>query len=134
MLPLKIHVGVVSELFRHTYVVALKVTEGKHRKSPSSYRNDELVTYAEAKSLTEPRPYIASVFSSSDLESNVFILGDGKNTSFSKGRKRRSSTSEYYNGPLDDGASYSIFQRVFVDDKVFLIFHNYPCLHPNLSI
>ncbi len=115
---LKNYVGLVSELFSHIYVVALKIVEGKQLKSPSTYRNNELVTYAEAKRLAESRPYIASVFSASSIESDVFVLGDGKNTSFSKERKRRSSTNEFYNGPLEGGTSYRIFQRVFVDDQV----------------
>ncbi len=115
---LKIHVGIVSELFSHIYVIALKIIEGKQVKSPSSYRNDELVTYAEAKGSTEPRPYIASAFSASRPENRVFVLGDGKNTTYSAGPKRRSSSSDYYNGPLEGATSYSIFQRIFVDNKV----------------
>ncbi|XP_028416862.1 receptor-type tyrosine-protein phosphatase epsilon-like [Dendronephthya gigantea] len=47
----------------------------------------------------------------------MFILGDGGNTSFQTTRRRRSTTNDYYNGPLESGASYSIFQRIFLDDK-----------------
>ncbi len=100
-------------------MVALKIIGDKQPKSPDSYSNDELVTYAEAKQATEPaRPYIASVFSASsqNSENSVFILGDGKNTTYSKERRRRALSREFYNGPLEAGTSYSIFQRVFTDE------------------
>ena len=83
---------------------------GKEPRSPDSYRNDELVTYEEANVSTKLQPYIASVFSNG---SDMFVLGNGENTSLPK-----IATSEFFNGPLEGGSRYSIFQRIFLDDKV----------------
>ena len=84
--------------------------------SPDSYGNNELVTYCEAKKSTNPKPYIAARVTSRD--DNSFILGDGKNTSNPTARRQRATKTNYYNDPLEPGTSYSIFQRIFVDDKV----------------
>ena len=62
-------------------------------------------------------PYIAAVVTSKNK--NTFILGDGRNTSKPKSRRRRSTSSDYYNGPLESETSYSIFQRIFVNEKVY---------------
>ncbi|XP_028412216.1 uncharacterized protein LOC114535041 [Dendronephthya gigantea] len=64
--------------------------------------------FADAINSTNPQPYIAAVFSSSDFQGNMFVLGDGRNTSDSK---------EYFNGPLEPGTRYSIFQRIIINDK-----------------
>ncbi|XP_028416933.1 uncharacterized protein LOC114541145 [Dendronephthya gigantea] len=61
--------------------------------------------FAEAINSTNPQPYIAAVFSSSE---NMFVLGDGRNASDSK---------EYFNGPLGSGTRYSIFERIIINDK-----------------
>ncbi|XP_028402631.1 uncharacterized protein LOC114525466 isoform X2 [Dendronephthya gigantea] len=103
-----------SENFTYFYVVALKMRKSTDSLRPSSSHND-LVTYKEAKTSVEPKPYIAAVITSRDK--NMFILGDGGNTSSQTTRRRRSTTNDYYNGPLESGASYSIFQRIFLDDK-----------------
>ncbi|XP_028402627.1 uncharacterized protein LOC114525465 [Dendronephthya gigantea] len=103
-----------SENFTYFYVVALELRKSSDCLRPSSSYND-LVTYKEATTSAEPKPYIAAVITSRDK--NMFILGDGGNTSFQTTRRRRSSTNVYYNGPLESGASYSIFQRIFLDDK-----------------
>ena len=125
-------ISAVSQFFSNIYVVVIKEVEGKQPKSPGSYKSDELVTYADAKRSTVPRPYIAAVFSSGNLQRDVFVLGDGKNTTYSYGRKRRAATSaEYFNGPLEGDTSYSIFQRVFVGDKVLCKF--IPVSFPQLS-
>ena len=106
-----------GKYFRHFYVVALKLKDGKEpTSSPDSYENKELVTYAEAKKSSNPKPYIAAVITSKN--ENMFILGDGRNTSNPTSRRRRSTSSDYYNGPLEPGTSYSIFQRIFIDEKV----------------
>jgi hypothetical protein len=102
--------------FRHFYVVALELKDGQEGQSPASYENNELVTYAEAKQSNDPKPYIAAVVTSKD--GYMFILGDGRNTSNPTSRRRRSTSSDYYNGPLEPGTSYSIFQRIFINDKV----------------
>ena len=94
--------------------MALELKNGQKRQSPASYDNNELVTYAEAEQSTDPKPYIAAILTSKD---GNFILGIGTNTSSPTLRRRRSTSSDYYNGPLEPGASYSIFQRIF-NDKV----------------
>ena len=106
--------------FSHIYVVVLKVKEGKQPNSPDSYSNDELLSYANARRLSEPRPYIACVISRGSHESDVLVLGNGKHSTHSSGRKRRTSTSDFFNGPLEGDTSYSISLRVFVDDKVLI--------------
>ena len=100
-------------------MVALKRKDGKEPTSSDSYENSELVTYAEARKSTNPKPYIAAVVTSSGVDENMFILGDGRNTSNPTSRRRRSTSNDYYNGPLEPGTSYSIFQRIFINDKVW---------------
>jgi hypothetical protein len=97
--------------------VALKLKDGKEPKSSDSYENSELVTYAEARKSTDPKPYIAAVVASSGVDGNMFILGDGGNSNPTS-RRRRSTSSGYYNGPLEPGTSYSIFQRIFINNEV----------------
>jgi hypothetical protein len=99
--------------------VALKLKDGKKVQSPASYENNELVTYAEAKQSTIPKPYIAAIVTSRD--GNMFILGDGRNTNNPTSRRRRSTSSDYYNGLLEPGTSYSIFQRIFINNKVWYL-------------
>jgi hypothetical protein len=95
--------------------VALKLKDGQQGRSLASFENNELVTYAEAEQSTDPKPYIAAILTSKD---GNFILGDGTNTSSPTLRRRRSTSSDYYNGPLEPGTSYSIFQRIFINNKV----------------
>jgi hypothetical protein len=94
--------------------VALELKDGKQGQSPDSYENNEFVTYAEAKQSNDPKPYIAAVVTSKD--GYMFILGDGRNTG--NPTSRRPTSSDYYNGPLEPGTSYSIFQRIFINNKV----------------
>ncbi|XP_028402633.1 uncharacterized protein LOC114525468 [Dendronephthya gigantea] len=114
---LKFSLKIPSMTYLHFYVVALKLKDGKEPKSSGSYDNNELVTYAEARKSSDPKPYIAAVFTSGDVNENVFILGDGKNTSDLTSRRRRSTASDYYNGPLESGTRYSIFQRMILNDQ-----------------
>ena len=99
-------------------MVALRLKDGKEPTSSDSYENNELVTYAEATRSTNPKPYLAAVVTSSGVDENMFILGDGRNTSDPTARRRRSTSSDYYNGPLEPGTSYGIFQRIILNDKV----------------
>jgi hypothetical protein len=99
--------------------VALKLTDGKEPASSNNYENNELVTYAEAENSTKPKPYIAAVVKLSGTSGNMFILGDGRNTNDPTLRKRRSTTSDYFNGPLEPGTSYGIFQRIIINEKVW---------------
>ncbi|CAB3999610.1 Receptor-type tyrosine- phosphatase delta, partial [Paramuricea clavata] len=105
-----------SKTFVYFYVVALKLKDGKEPASSDSYENNELVTYGEAENSTNPKPYIAAVVASSVVDGNMFVLGDGRNTSNSTSRKRRSPTSDYFNGPLEPGTSYSVFQRIIINE------------------
>ena len=78
--------------------------------SSDSYKINDLGTYAEATESTNPKPYIANVLISSDtVRGHTFVLGDGRNTSDPK--------SGYFNGPLEHGANYSIFQRIITNCK-----------------
>ncbi|CAB4035207.1 receptor-type tyrosine- phosphatase S-like isoform X1, partial [Paramuricea clavata] len=79
------------------YVVALKLKDGKKPRSSDSYENSELVTYAEARKSTNPKPYIAAVVASSGVNGNMFVLGDGRNSRDPTSRRRRSTSSDYYN-------------------------------------
>ncbi|CAB3990869.1 receptor-type tyrosine- phosphatase S-like isoform X2 [Paramuricea clavata] len=106
-----------SKTFLYFYVVALKLKGGKEPASSDSYENSELVKYAEARKSTNPKSYIAAVVASSGVHRNMFILGDGRNTSDPTSRRRRSISSDYYNGPLEPGTSYSVFQRIALNDK-----------------
>ena len=99
-------------------MAALKLKDGKEPTSSDSYQSSELVTYAEARKSTNPKPYVAAVVASSEVDENMFILGDGRNTSDQTSRRRRSISSDYYNGPLEPGTSYSIFQRIVLNNKV----------------
>jgi hypothetical protein len=99
--------------------VALESKDGQESQSPASYENNELVPYAEARTSTDPKPYIAAILTSKD--ENMFILGDGTNTSDPTSRRRRSTSSDYYNGLLEPGTFYSIFQRIFINNKVWYL-------------
>ena len=105
--------------------MALKLKDGEGVQSPASYDNNDLVTYTEARTSTDPKPYIAAVVTSKDVYTcnniNMFTLGDGRNTSNPTSRRRRSTSSDYYNGLLEPGTSYSIFQRIFINNKVWYL-------------
>ena len=98
-------------------MVALKLQDGKEPLPPDNYHNDALVTYDEARKSSNPKPYIVAVVTSKN--ENMFILGDGRNTSDPRSRRRKSTSSDYYNGPLEPGTSYTIFQRIFINEEVF---------------
>ena len=95
-------------------MVALKLQDGKEPSLPDSYDNDDLVTYEEARK--NPKPYVAAVVTSKN--ETMFILGDGRNTSDPTSRRRRSTSRDYYNGPLEPGTSYKIFQRILINKEV----------------
>jgi hypothetical protein len=112
----------IVSVFSYFYVVALKLKEGEEPTSSGSYENSELVTYAEARKSTNSKPYIAAVVTSSGVDGTMFVLGDGRDTSDPTSLRRRSTSSDYYNGPLESGSSYSIFQRIVLSDKVWYFF------------
>ena len=55
----------------------------------------------------------------------MFILGDDRNTSDPTSQKRRSTSRDYYNGPLE--SVNSIFQRIIFNLQVDIVF---VCNHP----
>ena len=99
-------------------MVSLKLVDGRDLASSDSYNVDDLLTYADARNLTNWKPYIAAVITSSGVDGNVFVLGDGRNTNHPTTQKGTSATIGYFNGPLEPGTSYSIFQRIIINDKV----------------
>ena len=100
-------------------MVVLKLTEDNtDRLSSDNYKINDLLTYTEAKSLTNQKPYVAAVITASGVDENAFVLGDGRNTSCSSRHKRRSTMIGYFNGPLEPGTSYSIFLRIIINDMV----------------
>ena len=99
-------------------MVVLKLKDNTDRLSADNYKIDDLLTYTEAKSLTNQKPYIAAVITASGVDENAFVLGDGRNTSCSSRHKRRSTMTGYFNGPLEPGTSYSIFVRIIINDMV----------------
>ena len=101
-------------LYRYFYVVALRVTNSPGIASPDNYEDIDLVTYDGMKNKTNPKPYVAAVFTSSAVDENIFVLGDGRITDDPTSR----TTSDYFNGPLEPGTSYRIFQRVIINKKV----------------
>ena len=108
------------DLYRYFYVVALKLKDDKEPSSSDTYENNELelMTYVEARRSTNPKPYLAAVITSNGVDGNMFILGDGRTTSYPSTGKRKSNTSGYFNGPLEPDTSYSIFQRIIINHQV----------------
>ena len=99
-------------------MVALKLEDSKDLSSPDNYQVNELVTYAEARNLTNQKPYIAAVIESSGVDGNIFVLGDHRNTNYPTRRNGRSTSSSYFNGPLESGTNYCIFLRIIFNDEV----------------
>jgi hypothetical protein len=99
-------------------VVVLKLKDNTGRLSPDNYKIDDLLTYTEAKNLTNQKPYIAAVITASGVDKNAFVLGDGRNTNDPTRYKHRSTSIGYFNGPLKPGTRYSIFLRIIINDKV----------------
>ena len=91
-------------------------------QDPDNYKAEDLYTYDQARK-KKPKlvPYIAAQFSASDFDNyKFFVVGDGKRTSavindVSSRRRRRRSTTEFYNGPLQENTFYAVFQRAYVN-------------------
>ena len=97
----------------------MKLEDSRNHSSPDNYKTDDLVTYADTRNLTSQKPYIAAMITSSGVDENIFVLGDGRRTNHPTRPKRRSTMIAYLNGPLEPGTSYSIFQRIIINDKVW---------------
>ena len=97
---------------------------------PDKYKEEDLYTYEEARKM-KPQlvPYVAAEFPAKefDLYKN-FDVGDRQRYSkvsddvhSKKRRKRRrrreidDSTTEFYNGPLEESTFYAVFQRAYVN-------------------
>ena len=94
--------------------MALKLTDDQTIAPPDTYDDIDLVTYSAMQNKTKPKPYVAAVVTSSRVDDNAFILGDGRITDDPASR----TTNDYFNGALEPGSSYKIFQRIIVNEKV----------------
>ena len=100
--------------------MAVKVKGGKDPLSPQEYKMSNFVTYAQMSTSNEMKPYIAAVMlEDSGMDDKEFVLGDGRNTSQPRMRNSRSTSTIFFNGPLEPGASYRIFQKVIVENVSF---------------
>ncbi|XP_031573109.1 receptor-type tyrosine-protein phosphatase delta-like [Actinia tenebrosa] len=89
-------------------------------KNPDEYKPSDLLTYQEArKRKPDLVPYITAEFSAEDFHSyRIFRVGDAKNYS-TTARRRRDTDGHYYNGPLEPGTYYSVFQRAAVTRDLY---------------
>jgi hypothetical protein len=94
--------------------VALELSDDNKIVTPDNYDDIDLVTYSGMQNKTKPKPYVAAVVTSSGAGGNTFILGDGRMTDDPASR----TTSDYFNGPLQPGTTYKIFQRIFINREV----------------
>ena len=94
--------------------MALRLTNTQRILSPENYKDLDLKTYDWTENRTNPKPYVAAVFTYSSVDREIFVLGDGRMTDDPTSR----TTSDYFNGPLEPGTSYRIFQRVIINKKV----------------
>ena len=83
-----------TKTFLYFYVVALKATNAQEIISPDKYEDIDLVTYDGLKNRTNPKPYVAAVFTSSTVDGDIFVLGDSRITDDPTSR----TTSDYFNG------------------------------------
>ena len=104
---------VPTKTYLYFYVVALKLTNVPEILPPDYYEDTDLVTYAEMKNIANSKPYVAAVFTSSTVDGNIFVLGDGRITDDPTSRTK----SDYVNGPLEPGTSYRIFQKIIINKK-----------------
>ena len=94
--------------------MALKLTNVPEILPPDYYDDTDLMTYAEMKNITNSKPYVAAVFTSNTVDGNIFVLGDGRITDDPTSRTK----SDYFNGPLEPGTSYRIFQKIIINKQV----------------
>ena len=85
--------------------------------SPDNYEDIDLVTYAGIRDRKTPKPYVAAVFTYSAVDQSIFILGDGKITDDPASRTK----NDCFNGPLEPGTNYRIFQRIIINNKVSFV-------------
>lgn len=85
-------------------------------ENPDDYPPEKMFTYVGAKQQKPDLvPYIAAQFPASDFTKyRLFKVGDGNNFSIGA-RKRRDTTDQYFNGPLDPSTFYTMFQRAAIN-------------------
>ena len=93
--------------------MALRLTDDEKTVSPDIYEDIDLVIYARTQNKTNPKPYVAALFTSGGND-NTFILGDGRITDDPTTR----TANDYFNGPLEPGVTYKIFQRIIINKEV----------------
>ncbi|XP_057314378.1 receptor-type tyrosine-protein phosphatase F-like isoform X2 [Hydractinia symbiolongicarpus] len=104
---------------KYHFIIIMKVNKTTlQEKEPTLYKQEELETYDTAD---YNEPYIAGVFNKAQLLNvDEFKLGDNVTYSMpsSTVRKRRSVLA-YRNGPLTEGETYVVFQRLRVQDELY---------------
>ncbi|XP_046856964.1 uncharacterized protein LOC124450352 isoform X2 [Xenia sp. Carnegie-2017] len=102
--------------FQYFYVVAFKIENGQQLLSSEQYKTKDLLTYEEAMTSKDSKPYIAAVIiNDTQRNEKQFTLGDGRYTN--EPIKVSNKSRSFYNGPLEPGTSYRVFQRVIVDNE-----------------
>ena len=94
--------------------MALRLTNAQEILSPDNYNDIDLMTYAGRRNKKTPQPYVAAVFTPSAVVGDIFILGDGRITDDPASRTK----NDCFNGPLEPGTNYRIFQRIIINKKV----------------
>ena len=96
-------------------MVAFKMENGQQLLSSEQYKIKDLLTYEEAMTSKDSKPYIAAVIiNDTQRNEKQFTLGDGRYTN--EPIKVSNKSRSFYNGPLEPGTSYRVFQRVIVDN------------------
>ena len=94
-------------------------------KDPKDYKEDELVTYDEAKESSRLKPYVAVILDKEKVNKLQFTVGDDSSSSLSEvlKRTRRAAGTDvvYQNGPLEAGKTYSVFQRSYENEVKSLV-------------
>ena len=95
------------------YVIAIKITDNRLVKDPSTYKQEDLKKY---QPNMENTPYIAAILTHDEvIKLKKFELGKGgvtKSTAKRRRRLARATVEEYSNQPLDPESTYSVFIRV----------------------
>ncbi|KAL9951101.1 hypothetical protein ACROYT_G043701 [Oculina patagonica] len=101
--------------FYHMIVTSLKKGQDPGKSSDEKYI--EVTRIYDDK--VEGEPYITAEFAN-DKSRTMFPVGDGRYYSregvTDAERKRRTSSTKYLNGNLDQGTKYAVFQRSFAED------------------
>ncbi|XP_057313827.1 uncharacterized protein LOC130655137 isoform X2 [Hydractinia symbiolongicarpus] len=101
---------------RYMYIVIMKINRTVwQEKEPLLYKQINLKTYETAD---YDEPYIAGVFNKRQLLTvGDFVLGDNSTYTVSTSHAWKTNlVTEYRNGPLVDGETYAVFQRIQVKD------------------